>query len=143
MPYKGKAYSMDKLNEFYYSIMLFLLDIVRPPELLQFMDDVIPILHGERTFASHHDGHGDVVVGAIDICIPKPITQVEHMATFTLFYVLTNLRRTFHVQDTSLTFVFFNQLSQYLLAIAFSSQFLSHGKVPNQLTFDLPPPCKA
>ena len=38
---------------------LLILDVVRPPELLQFVDDVIPILHGERTFASHHNGHGE------------------------------------------------------------------------------------
>ena len=39
---------------------LLFLDVIRPPELLQFVDDVIPILHGERTFSSHHDSHGDL-----------------------------------------------------------------------------------
>ena len=39
---------------------LLFLDVIRPPELLQFVDEVIPILHGERTIASHHDGHGDL-----------------------------------------------------------------------------------
>ena len=111
LPYKEKAYSLDKLNEFYYSIMLFLLDVVRPPELLQFMDDVIPILHGERTFASHHDGHGDVVVGAIDICVLKTVTQVERTALFSLLQVITDLGSTLHVQNERLIFISFDQLS--------------------------------
>ena len=42
-----------------------------PPEPFQFISDVIPVLLGERTFASHHVGHGNVVVGAIDIRVPK------------------------------------------------------------------------
>ena len=56
-----------------YSILSAFFDVIRPPKLLQFVDDVIPILHGERTFAHHHDCHGDVVVGAIDICVPKAV----------------------------------------------------------------------
>ena len=94
------------------------------------MDDVIPILHGERTFAHHHNSHGDVVVGAIDIRVPKSITQVESMATTALHYVLTDLRRTFHVQDTGFPLILFNQLSQYLLTIAFTPYLFAHGKVP-------------
>ena len=50
---------------------LFFIDVVRPPELLQFVGDVIPILYGERAFAHHHNSHGDVVVGAIDMS-PSP-----------------------------------------------------------------------
>ena len=77
---------------------LFFIDVIRPPELLKFVDDVIPVLYGERTFTHHHYCHSDVVVGAIDIRVPKTVTQVESMATTTLYYVLTDLRRTFHVQ---------------------------------------------
>ena len=109
---------------------LFFLDVIRPPELFQFVGDVIPILHGERTFSHHHNSHGDVVVGAIDIRVPKPVTQVESMATTALLDVLTDLRRTFHVQDTSLTFIPFNQLSQYLLTIAFAPSLFAYSKVP-------------
>ena len=100
------------------------------------MGDVIPILYGERAFAYHHNGHGDVVVGAIDMCVPKPVTQVESMATMALLDVLTDLRRTFHVQDTSLTFILFNQQSQYLLA--FAPQLLLHGKIPGIYQYLLP-----
>ena len=64
------------------------------------------------------------------MCVPKSITQVESMATTALHYVLTDLRRTFHVQDTGLTFIPYNQLSQYLLTIAFTPYLFAHGKVP-------------
>ena len=59
---------------------LIILDVIRPPELLQFVDEIIPILHGERTFASHHDGHGDVVVRAIYIRVLKSVTEIERLA---------------------------------------------------------------
>ena len=77
------------------------------------MDDVIPILHGERTFAHHHYGHGDVVVGAIDICVPKAIAEIKRMATSPLVTIFADLCRTLHIQDTGLSFVVFNQLSEY------------------------------
>jgi len=70
--------------------MLSFFDVVRPPELLQFVDDVVPILHGERTFTSHHDCHDDVVVGAIDIRVPKPISDVERLALFALLQVISS-----------------------------------------------------
>ena len=77
------------------------------PELLQFVDDVIPIFHGERTFTYHHYCPGDVVVGTVDICVPKAISEIEMVTTFALVYVLTDLRRAFHVQDASLTLILF------------------------------------
>ena len=87
---------------------------------MQFVDDVIPILHGERTFASHHNGHGDVVVGAIDICVPKAVAKIEILTAFALVNVLTDLRWAFHVKDKGLPFIVFYHLSQYLLTIAFT-----------------------
>ena len=108
---------------------LLFLDVIRPPELLQFVDDVVPILHGEprekrrpselarrrlsrvrgrrsqRAFASHHDCHGDVVVGTIDVCVPKPVADVERLASFSLLQVIANLGGTLHVQDDRLTFI--------------------------------------
>src|SRR5574344_867570 len=109
---------------------LLFFDVVRPPELLQFVDDVIPILHGERTFAPHHYCHGDVVVGTINICVPKAVAKIEVLTAFALVNVLTDLRRTFHVQDEGLSLIMFYHLSQYLLTIAFASYFLPDGKVP-------------
>ena len=106
---------------------LLFLDVLRPPELLQFVDEVIPILHSERTFASHHDSHGDVVVSAIDIRVPKSVTQIERLASFSLIQVITNLGGTLHVQNERLPLISFNQLGEDRLAIAFSSQFLTHG----------------
>ena len=100
------------------------------PELLQFVDDVIPILHGERTFAPHHYCHGDVVVGAIDICVPKPVSQVERLSFSTFLQVIANLGGTLHVKDKGLPFIVFYHLSQYLLTIAFAPKLLAHGKVP-------------
>ena len=106
---------------------LLFLDVLRPPELLQFVDEVIPILHGERTFSSHHDGHGDVIVGTIDIRVPKSVTQIERLASFSLLKVIANLGGTLHVQNERLPLISFNQLGEDLLAIAFASQFLTHG----------------
>ena len=124
-----------------YSILSAFFDVIRPPKLLQFVDDVIPILHGERThsrrsvacplpFASHHDGHGDVVVGTIDICVPKPVTQVERLTFSTFLQIIANLGGTLHIQDERLLLIPFNQLGEDLLAIAFASQFLTDSKVP-------------
>ena len=94
------------------------------------MDDVIPILHGERTFASHHDGHGDVVVGTIDIRVLKPVSQVERLTFSTFLQVIANLGGTLHIQDERLTLISFDQLGEDLLAIAFASQFLTDSEVP-------------
>ena len=94
------------------------------------MDDVIPILHGKRTFASHHDGHGDVVVGTIDIRVPKPVSQVERLTFSTFLQVIANLGGTLHIQDERLLLIPFNQLGEDLLAIAFASQFLTDSEVP-------------
>ena len=94
------------------------------------MDDVIPILHGERARAYHHDGHGNVIVGAIGIRVPESVAEIEIVTASALVYVITDLRRTFHVQDKGLPFIPFNQLGENLLAIAFASQILTHGKVP-------------
>ena len=100
---------------------LLFLDVLRPPELLQFVDEVITILHSERTFASHHDSHGDVVVSAIDIRVPKSVTQIERLASFSLIQVITNLGGTLHVQNDRLTLISFHQLGENLLTIAFTS----------------------
>ena len=113
-----------------YLTLLFNLHIGWPPEPFQFVGDVIPILHGERTFAHHHNGHGDVVVGTIDICVPKAVAKVESMAFSSLLHVVTDLCRALHVQDTSLSFIMLYQLSENLLTIAFSSQFFPNCKVP-------------
>ena len=107
--------------------------VIRPPKPFQFVGNVIPILHGECTWPHHHDGHGDVVVGTIDIRVPKPVTQVERLALFSLLQVVANLGGTLHIQNKRLTFISFNELSENLLAIAFASQFLSHGKVPEPI----------
>ena len=32
------------------------------------------LLHGERTFSSHHDSHGDVIISTIDIRVPESVT---------------------------------------------------------------------
>lgn len=125
------------------SLADFFFDVIRPPEPFQFVGDVIPILHGEprkqrrpselarrrlsrvrvrrsqRTFAHHHNGHGDAVIGAIDICVPKSVEEIELLTTFPQVAVFADLRRTLHVQDTSLSFIVFYQLSKYLLTIAF------------------------
>ena len=112
-------------------------------ELLQFVDDVIPVLHGERThsrrsvayplpFTPHHYCHGDVVlalasvplgraVGTIDICVPKVVPKIKVLTAFALVNVLTDLRRTFHVQDKGMSLIVFYHLSQYLLTIAFAA----------------------
>ena len=97
------------------------------------MDNVIPILHGECAFAYHHYGHGDVVVGTINIRVPKTVAQVESMTTFALIYVITHLCRTFHVQYTSLSFIMFYQLSKNPLTISFFAQFFPNREVPIQL----------
>ena len=94
------------------------------------MDDVIPILHGERTIVSHHEGHGDVIISAIDIRVPKSITQVERLAFSTFLQVIANLGGTLHVKNTSLSFILLYQLREDLLTIAFSSQFFSNREVP-------------
>ena len=94
------------------------------------MDDVIPILHGERTFASHHDGHSDVVVGAIDVRVPKPVSQVERLTFSTFLQVIANLGGTLYVKNERLTFISFGQLSEDLLTIAFASQFFADSEVP-------------
>ena len=78
------------------------------------MDDVIPILHGERTFAPHHYCHGDVVVGTIDICVPKAVAKIEVLTAFALVNVLTDLRWTFHVQDEGLSLITFIILPLHL-----------------------------
>ena len=75
------------------------------------MDDVIPILHGERTFAPHHYGHGDVVVGTIDICVPNAVAKIEVLTAFALVNVLTDLRWAFHVQDEGLSLIVFYHVS--------------------------------
>ena len=106
---------------------LLFLDVLRPPELLQFVDEVIPILHSERTFASHHDSHGDVIISTIDIRVPESVTQIERLASFSLLKVIANLGGTLHVQNERLPLISFNQLGEDLLAIAFASQFLTHG----------------
>ena len=88
------------------SLADFFFDVIRPPESFQFVGDVIPILHGEprkqrrpselarrrlsrvrgrrsqRTFAHHHNGHGDAVIGAIDICVSKSVEEIELLTTF-------------------------------------------------------------
>ena len=69
-------------------ILAYLFLVFWPTILLQFIYNVILILHGERTFAHHHYCHGDVVVGAIDVRVPKAITEIEGMATLALLYVL-------------------------------------------------------
>ncbi len=99
---------------------LFFLDVIRPPEQFQFVGDVIPIFHGERTFTPHHYCHGDVVVGAIDICVPKAVAKIKILTAFALVNVLTGLRWAFHVQDKGLSFIVFYHLSQYYLTIAFA-----------------------
>ena len=96
------------------------LDVIRPPEMLQFMDYVIPVLHGERTFTHHHYCHGYVIVGTIYICVPKTVTKIEIVTAFALVLVITYLCRAFHIQDRGLTFVFLNQKIQYSLTIAFT-----------------------
>ena len=68
--------------------LVFLFYVFWPPILLQFIYNVVPILHGESSFSSHHDGHGDVVIGTIDVRVPKAITEIEGMATLALLYVL-------------------------------------------------------
>ena len=85
------------------------------PELLQFVDDVLPIFHGERTLTPHHYCHSDVVVGTIDICVPKAVAKIEVLTGFALVNVLTDLRWAFHVQDKGLSLIAFYHLSQYLL----------------------------
>ena len=87
---------------------LFFLDVIQPPELFQFVGDIIPILHGERTFSHHHNSHGDVVVSTIYICVPKSIAEIEVVTTLALVYVLTDLCRTFHIQYTRLPLIMFN-----------------------------------
>ena len=77
-------------------------------------------MHGERTFAHHHNSHGDAVVCAIYICVPKAVAEIELLATFPQVAVFADLCRTLHVQDTSLSFIVLYQLSKYLLDIAFS-----------------------
>src|SRR5574344_1670396 len=84
-------------------------DVVRPPELLQFVDDVIPILHGERAFSHHHNSPGDVVIGTIYIRVPKSVAKIESVTAFALVYVLTDLRRAFYVQYAGLTLITFNE----------------------------------
>ena len=71
---------------------LLFFDVVRPPELLQFVDDVIPIFHGERTFTPHHYCHSDVVVGATGICVPN--------AVMLFLYILVLLQCTFYQMMT-------------------------------------------
>ena len=124
--------TLDETDSSWQRATLLFFDVIRPPELLQFVDDVIPVLHGERThsrrsvayplpFPHHHDCHSDVVVGAIDIRVPKSITQVERLAFSTFLQVIANLGGTLHIQDERLTFISFNQLGENLLAIAFAS----------------------
>ena len=99
------------------------------------MNNVIPIQHGERTFASHHESHGDVVVGAIDICVFESISDIKRLAFSSLLQVITNLGGTLHVKNERLTFISFNQLSEDLLAIAIAiaSQLFSNGKIPEPI----------
>ena len=59
------------------------------------MDDVIPIFHGERTFAPHLYCHGDVVVGTIDVCVPNAIILFLYYRLDLLFmfmneYIVSN-----------------------------------------------------
>ena len=51
----------------------------------------------------------------------KTISKVELVTTLALVYVLTDLRRAFHVQDEGLSLIVFYYLSQDLLTIAFAS----------------------
>ena len=110
--------------------MLSFINVIRPPELLELVDDVIPILHGERTFAHHHNGHGDAVVGAIDIRVPEAVSEIEVMTTNAHHTIITDLCRTLHVQDTGLSLIAFYQLGKNPLAIALASQFLTDSEIP-------------
>ena len=97
---------------------LLFLDVLWPPELLQFVDEVIPILHGERTFSSHHDSYGDVIISTIDIRVSESVTQIERLESFSLLQVIANLGGTLHVKSERLTFISFNQLGEDLLAFS-------------------------
>ena len=67
-------------------------DVIRPPELFQFTNQLVPILHCKRTFPPHHDGHGDIVVGAIETSVTKTVAKIEGMATFPLLQIVQDLR---------------------------------------------------
>ncbi len=96
---------MQELTDVGINSLVFLIYVFWPPILLQFIYNVVPILHGKRTFSSHHDCHGDVVVGAIDIRVPKPVTQVERLTFSTFLQVIANLGGTLHIQNERLIFI--------------------------------------
>jgi len=53
------------------------------------VDDVIPILHGERAFSHHHNSPGDVVIGTIYIRVPKSVAKIEFVTAFASFLGLS------------------------------------------------------
>ena len=108
----------------------FFFNIIWPPELLEFMDEGVPILHRKPTFAHHHDSHGDVVVCTIEVCVPETVAEVESMTAFTLLAVLTHLCGTLHVKYARLSLVVLNQLSKNPLPVTLATQLITYGKVP-------------